>query len=131
MTERSSGGEVGSPADGSDPRLCPLCGTGRLGLRGGKFGAFVACSNYPDCKYTRRFGAEEGAAPAGGAGAQPAGEVKSVTAEETAEMLATENYLAGRALATVLFLSLKMKRPLFLEGEAGGPHRPRHQRRRR
>ena len=42
--------------DGSDPRLCPLCGTGRLGLRGGKFGAFVACSNYPECKFTRRFG---------------------------------------------------------------------------
>ena len=42
--------------DGSDPRLCPLCGTGKLGLRGGKFGAFVACSNYPECKYTRRFG---------------------------------------------------------------------------
>lgn len=42
--------------DGGDPRLCPLCGTGRLGLRGGKFGAFVACSNYPDCKFTRRFG---------------------------------------------------------------------------
>ena len=37
--------------DGSDPRLCPLCGTGRLALRGGKFGAFVACSNYPECKY--------------------------------------------------------------------------------
>ncbi|HYD12204.1 MAG TPA: type I DNA topoisomerase [Allosphingosinicella sp.] len=42
--------------DGSDPRLCPLCGTGRLGLRGGRFGAFVACSNYPECKFTRRFG---------------------------------------------------------------------------
>src|SRR4051812_6795723 len=42
--------------DGSDPRLCPSCGEGRLGLRGGKFGAFVACSNYPDCKFTRRFG---------------------------------------------------------------------------
>lgn len=42
--------------DGSDPRLCPLCGTGQLGLRGGRFGAFVACSNYPECKYTRRFG---------------------------------------------------------------------------
>jgi DNA topoisomerase-1 len=42
--------------DGSDPRLCPSCGVGRLGLRGGKFGAFVACSNYPECKYTRRFG---------------------------------------------------------------------------
>ncbi|MBV9841121.1 MAG: type I DNA topoisomerase [Sphingomonadaceae bacterium] len=41
--------------DGSDPRLCPNCGNGRLGLRGGRFGAFVACSNYPECKYTRRF----------------------------------------------------------------------------
>jgi DNA topoisomerase-1 len=47
--------------DGSDPRLCPLCGTGKLGLRGGKFGAFVACSNYPDCKYTRQFGQPGGA----------------------------------------------------------------------
>jgi DNA topoisomerase I len=42
-------------ADGGDPRLCPKCGEGRLALRGGKFGAFVACSNYPDCKYTRKF----------------------------------------------------------------------------
>jgi DNA topoisomerase-1 len=41
--------------DGSDPRLCPNCGQGRLSLRGGKYGAFVACSNYPECKYTRRF----------------------------------------------------------------------------
>lgn len=50
-------------ADGSDPRLCPNCGEGRLALRGGKFGAFIACSNYPECKYTRRFaqpGGEEG-----------------------------------------------------------------------
>jgi topoisomerase IA-like protein len=43
-------------ADGSDPRLCPNCGNGQLALRGGKFGAFVACSNYPECKFTRRFG---------------------------------------------------------------------------
>ncbi|WP_375428852.1 type I DNA topoisomerase [uncultured Sphingomonas sp.] len=42
-------------ADGGDPRLCPNCGEGQLALRGGKFGAFIACSNYPDCKYTRRF----------------------------------------------------------------------------
>ena len=42
--------------DGSDPRLCPQCGEGRLGLRGGRFGAFVACSNYPECKFTRKFG---------------------------------------------------------------------------
>ena len=39
--------------------------------------------------------------------------------DETVEILAAGNYLAGRALATVLFLSLRMKRPLFLEGEAG------------
>jgi DNA topoisomerase I len=41
---------------GGDPRLCPKCGNGRLALRGGKFGAFVACSNYPECKFTRQFG---------------------------------------------------------------------------
>jgi DNA topoisomerase-1 len=53
--------------DGSDTRLCPACGEGRLGLRGGRFGAFVACSNYPECRFTRRFGqgGEEGAADAG------------------------------------------------------------------
>ncbi|GAA0441683.1 MULTISPECIES: type I DNA topoisomerase [Sphingomonas] len=54
-------------ADGSDPRLCPNCGEGRLALRGGKFGAFVACSNYPECKYTRRFGQP------GGEGAEETG----------------------------------------------------------
>ena len=42
--------------DGSDPRVCPACGNGRLSLRGGKFGAFVACSNYPECRYTHKFG---------------------------------------------------------------------------
>ncbi len=54
--------------DGTDPRLCPACGLGRLGLRGGRFGAFVACSNYPECKFTRRFGqggGEEGAGDSG------------------------------------------------------------------
>jgi len=48
-------------ADGGDPRLCPNCGKGQLALRGGKFGAFIACSNYPDCKYTRRFAQPGGA----------------------------------------------------------------------
>jgi DNA topoisomerase-1 len=51
--------------DGSDPRLCPVCHQGQLALRGGKFGAFIACSNYPDCKYTRRFAQAGGAADAG------------------------------------------------------------------
>jgi DNA topoisomerase-1 len=39
--------------DGGDPRQCPSCGTGRLNLKAGKFGAFVGCSNYPECRYTR------------------------------------------------------------------------------
>ncbi len=46
--------------DGSDPRLCPRCGDGRLALRGGRYGAFIACSNYPECKYTRQFGQRGG-----------------------------------------------------------------------
>ncbi|HUQ13880.1 MAG TPA: type I DNA topoisomerase [Novosphingobium sp.] len=56
-------------ADGSDPRLCPQCGEGRLSLRGGKFGAFVACSNYPECKYTRQFAQPGGAQGSGENGA--------------------------------------------------------------
>jgi DNA topoisomerase-1 len=58
--------------DGSDPRLCPNCGNGRLALRGGKFGAFVACSNYPDCKFTQKLGQPGG--EAGGDGPQDLGE---------------------------------------------------------
>ncbi|MGN6500215.1 MAG: topoisomerase C-terminal repeat-containing protein, partial [Tsuneonella sp.] len=55
-------------ADGHDPRECQLCRAegrdgGQLSLRGGKFGAFIACSNYPECKYTRQF-----ASPGGGSG---------------------------------------------------------------
>jgi DNA topoisomerase-1 len=44
-------------ADGSDPRQCPSCGTGRLSIKLGRFGAFVGCSNYPECRYTRQFAA--------------------------------------------------------------------------
>src|SRR6266567_3689940 len=59
-------------ADGSDPRICPQCGNGRLSLRGGKFGAFVACSNYPDCRYTQKFG--QGGEQAQGEGPQDLGD---------------------------------------------------------
>jgi DNA topoisomerase-1 len=38
---------------GGDPRICPVCGDGRLSLKLGKFGAFIGCSNYPACQYTR------------------------------------------------------------------------------
>ncbi len=41
--------------DGTDPRACPSCGSGRLSLKLGKFGSFVGCSNYPECKFTRQI----------------------------------------------------------------------------
>ncbi|MGE0231726.1 MAG: DNA topoisomerase, partial [Flavobacteriaceae bacterium] len=41
--------------DGTDPRLCPKCGKGQLSLKPGKFGAFIGCSNYPECNYTRQL----------------------------------------------------------------------------
>ncbi len=47
-------------ADGSDPRLCPACGSGRLGLRLGRHGSFIGCSNYPECRYTRKLAIEGG-----------------------------------------------------------------------
>ncbi|MGE4430095.1 MAG: type I DNA topoisomerase [Sphingobium sp.] len=50
--------------DGVDPRACPLCADGKLSLRGGRFGAFIACSNYPECKFTRKFGQPGGAGEA-------------------------------------------------------------------
>ncbi len=43
------------PAAGGDPRACPSCGAGRLSLKVGKFGAFIGCSNYPECRYTRQL----------------------------------------------------------------------------
>ncbi|HCI99268.1 MAG TPA: DNA topoisomerase I, partial [Sulfitobacter sp.] len=40
--------------DGSDPRLCPNCEIGRLSMRTARSGgAFIGCSNYPECRYTR------------------------------------------------------------------------------
>ncbi|RZJ31700.1 MAG: type I DNA topoisomerase, partial [Brevundimonas sp.] len=51
--------------DGSDPRECPLCHQGQLSLKTSRFGAFVGCSRYPDCKYTRPVAAPD--AEGGGA----------------------------------------------------------------
>lgn len=42
-------------SEGHDPRKCTSCETGRLGLKLGKFGAFIACSNYPECKFTKQI----------------------------------------------------------------------------
>ena len=47
-------------ADGADPRLCPACNAGRIGLKLGRHGSFIGCSNYPACQYTRRLAIESG-----------------------------------------------------------------------
>ncbi len=64
--------------DGSDPRVCPKClaearDGGRLSLRGGRFGAFIACSNYPECDFRRKFGqpSEDGEEDDGVIGTDP------------------------------------------------------------
>ncbi len=53
-----------APADGGDARKCPSCADGQLSLKLGKFGSFVGCTNYPDCKFTRQMtaGNESGSA---------------------------------------------------------------------
>ena len=43
------------PNGANEKRKCPTCDNGRLGIKVGKFGGFIGCSNYPDCKYTVQF----------------------------------------------------------------------------
>src|SRR6266436_2783220 len=59
-------------ADGADPRKCPNCEIGRLSLKLGKFGGFIGCTNYPECRYTRQF------APGNGANGGPDGGMKKL-----------------------------------------------------
>ncbi len=47
-------------AENSTPRQCPSCDTGEIGLKLGKFGAFIGCSNYPECKFTRKLEIQDG-----------------------------------------------------------------------
>ncbi len=44
--------------DGGDPRACPMCEGGRLSIKLGRYGAFVGCSNYPECRSTRPLSAQ-------------------------------------------------------------------------
>ncbi|MFO1101796.1 MAG: type I DNA topoisomerase [Methylocystis sp.] len=69
--------------DGSDPRLCPSCNSGQLSLKIGKFGAFVGCSNYPECRYTRTLSPPTGDAAEA---ARPGVKVLGVNPETGAEV---------------------------------------------
>jgi len=55
--------------NGKDPRKCPTCEDGRLNLKLGKFGAFIGCNNYPDCRFTRPLEISDGDDAANGNGA--------------------------------------------------------------
>jgi DNA topoisomerase I len=52
--------------DGTDPRKCPNCEAGKLSLKLGKFGGFIGCTNYPECRYTRQLAPGNGGGPDGG-----------------------------------------------------------------
>jgi DNA topoisomerase-1 len=52
-----------SREDGTDPRSCPACGNGRIGLKLGRYGSFIGCSNYPACQYTRKLAIDGGENP--------------------------------------------------------------------
>ncbi len=58
--------------EGVDPRKCPSCEAGRLNLKLGKFGAFIGCTNYPECRFTKQLGASEGDAGPQDIGEDPA-----------------------------------------------------------
>ena len=58
--------------DGTNPRACPSCGTGSLSLKLGKFGVFIGCSNYPECRFTRQLSAAGAANGKGANGEQGA-----------------------------------------------------------
>ena len=67
--------------DGGDPRLCPNCGAGRLSMRTARAGgAFIGCSNYPECRYTRAFGPPDPEAEA--SAIPPEGKLLGVDADE-------------------------------------------------
>jgi DNA topoisomerase-1 len=86
------------------PRTCRSCGTGELSLKIGKLGAFVGCSNYPECRYTRPF---------------------SQTAEEAANAMPAEGKLLGADPGSGEPVSLRSGRfgPYVQRGEGEAPRR--------
>ncbi len=99
-------------ADGSNPRACPTCGAGQLSLKLGKFGAFIGCSNYPECKFTRQLSAT--AVPGEGDGSSAEGGQPGVR-------------VLGNDPGTGLPVSLRDGRfgPFLQLGEAEGEVKPK------
>ena len=45
--------------NGEPNKKCPTCSNGKLGLELGKYGAFIGCSNYPECKFTKQIASNQ------------------------------------------------------------------------
>jgi len=70
-------------ADGGDPRKCPTCADGRLSLKTGRYGAFIGCSNYPECRFTRQFSQSNEAGEGSG------GEAKELGSDPETDLVIT------------------------------------------
>ena len=94
------------PEDGGDARKCPKCEVGQLSLKVGRGGAFVGCSAYPDCRFTRQFNA---------------------SGDDANASLTGEGKLLGEDPATGLPIRLKIGRfgPYLQLGEPGGKDDPK------
>jgi len=95
-------------AEGGDPRQCPNCGEGRLSLKvSGKYGAFIGCSRYPDCRFTRQLSQTGNGGPA--------------------EASTPEGKLLGHDPDTGLAVTLRTGRfgPYVQLGEAEGDEKPK------
>jgi DNA topoisomerase-1 len=98
--------------DGGDVRQCPQCGNGKLSLKVGRFGAFIGCSNYPDCTFTRQM--------TPGAGGQQPTKVLGVDPVTNLEVT-----LRGGRFGTYLQLGEEIKAPKRKKGEKKDPDAPK------
>ncbi len=100
-------------ADGGDVRQCPQCGTGKLSLKVGRFGAFIGCSNYPDCTFTRQM------TPGG------EGSVSATKVLGTDPATGLDVSLRGGRFGPYLQLGEEIKVPKSKKGEKKDPDAPK------
>jgi DNA topoisomerase-1 len=98
-------------ADGKPRRQCPQCGTGELSLKTGRFGAFIGCSNYPECTYTRQM-------TPGASGNQP---TKVLGTDPVSGLDVT---IRGGRFGTYLQLGEQIKVPKPKKGQKKDPDAP-------
>jgi DNA topoisomerase-1 len=98
-------------ADGGEVRQCPQCGTGKLSLKVGRFGAFIGCSNYPECRFTRQM-------TPGANGSQP---TKVLGIDPVTNLEVT---IRGGRFGTYLQLGEEVKVPKRKKGEKKDPDAP-------